>query len=115
MKKVKLSTLSVNAAKLGSQSPDYYNFRKYGLGTQTNDVMPIVDDFNANLQTGFYTGTGAGALNAPSTDIAYTLLHIRRASVYEHQIAFGVHSDGRVYYRNSMNGNWAAWRRITIV
>lgn len=117
MKKVKLSTLSVNAAKLGSQLPDYYNFRKYGLGTQTNDVIPIVKDFNADLQTGFYTGSGTAGetLNTPSTDISYTLLHIKRASGYAYQIAFGIPSDARVYYRNSTNGYWAVWRRITIV
>ena len=114
MKKKKLSTISLNAATLDSQQPDYYNFRGYGLGTQTNDVLPHVTDYNVDMPTGFYTGAASGTSNAPSTSRSYTLLHIKRGIGFSYQLAFAVTLDEGVFYRSSVNNIWSAWRKITM-
>lgn len=113
MKKVKLSTISLNAETLGAQSPDYYNFRKYGLGTQTNDVLPLVADYNADMNVGFYSGTPT-SINAPSAQ-SYTLLHIKRGPGYIHQLAFDTTNNGFIYYRVSYSYVWTNWKKITMV
>lgn len=113
MKKVKLSTISVNAATLAGQTGSYYNFRNFGLGTQTNDVLPIVSDYNADMNVGFYSGT-LTSINAPSAQ-SCTLLHIKRGPGYVHQLAFDTTSKGFIYYRTSVNYVWTIWNKITMV
>ena len=107
MKRVKLSSISVNAATLGGQSPDFYNFRRFGLGTSTNSVTPIVGDFNQELETGFYAVYGYAENGPGSVSPGTSLLHIKRIDSYCIQILFG--GNGGIRIRTKSNNVWGSW------
>ena len=114
MKKKKINEIDVNAKTLNNLAPDYFDFRLFGLGANTNDVLPYVTDCNAILKTGFYT-TNEGTLNQPDINAPYVLLNISRAPTYATQLLFNSKDVTKVYYRIKSNNIWSAWKQITML
>lgn len=107
MKKKKLSEMSLNAATLNNKTPDYYNFRNFGLGIGISGN--VILDYNENLETGFYVsfaGTPNEALAA-----SFFVINIKRTSGSCLQIAFRVSGgpDNSIYTRRKISGTWEEW------
>jgi len=107
MKKKKLSEMSLNATTLNNQTPDYYNFRNFGLGIGISGN--VIQDYNANLETGFYVsfaGTPNEALAA-----SFIVINIKRTSDSSLQIAFRISgaTNNSIYTRRKIAGTWEEW------
>ena len=107
MKKKKLSEVSLNAATLNNQAPAYYNFRNFGLGTAINSN--IIQDYNADLETGFYCSF-SGTPNEPLA-VSFLVINIKRTVESLLQIAFRVSggTNNSIYIRRKITGTWEEW------
>lgn len=98
---------------VGTSSGNVLEFGAGGLLGFLNDTNTYGGDLNSLLQTQFASITNT-ATNTPPYGVQWNALILGRASTFTTQLysAIDAGSDGRLIYRNQINGVWGGYRTI---